>query len=120
MERATADDIFEKFKECFGEKQILSNLVGVATDDANVMLGDKNSFVQKVKTIKPRIFSAHCLSHIGNLIAQKAQKSIPQSVLTLLTKAYAYFSRSSSRNEEFLKLQKSIKPLSLLTPNPTR
>ena len=119
IESGTAEAIYNKFREFFTDSMI-KNLVGLATDGANVMLGKNNSFTQKVKVLKPGIFSVHCLSHIGNLIAYKAHKSIPKSVSVLLARAYSYFSRSPIRNESFLKFQQSPKPKSLLAPNPTR
>src|SRR5690349_4349523 len=96
------------------------NLVGLATDGANVMIGKKNSFAQRVKSIKPGIHSIHCLSHIGNLIAKKAPKANPKSTMILLDQIHSYFSQSSIKNDSFLKFQRSSNPLSILAPEPTR
>jgi len=75
------------------------NLVGLVTDGANVMIGKKNYFRQKMHLLKSKINSVLCPSHIGNLIVQKAQKSIPLSIITLLQKAHSYFSQSSIKSE---------------------
>lgn len=46
----SAEKLFLAFENCFKNKSIpLSNIVGIACDNASVMIGIRNSFVSRLK-----------------------------------------------------------------------
>jgi len=101
VEKGDAETLFNKLKGCLFHENLVKNLVRLATDGANTMRGRNYSLSQKIKILRPNIYSVYCLCHIGNLVAKKAQMAIPKCIYTFLSKINSYFSQSSSRHEEF-------------------
>ena len=123
IEHADSETLYQAFLEAFhNDEEIFQNLVGLSTDGANNMRGIHNSLNQKILLKNKGIYSIHCLCHIANLIAKRAQTALPEEVIMLVKTLYNYFSRSSFQNDEYLNLQKSLglQPLRIPQPSPTR
>lgn len=60
----SANKIFEIFKKCLEEKHIsIKNIVGMASDNASVMIGRKNSFMSHLKAEVPNLVTMNCICH---------------------------------------------------------
>ena len=66
VERATAEVLFQAIDKHFQLPLTLSysNLVGLGTDGANVMLGRRNSVFSRLQTEQPSLIAIHCNCHI--------------------------------------------------------
>lgn len=69
----SASNIFQQFEECLKTKGIpISNIIGMASDGANVMVGERNSFVSRLKFCIPNLIFIKCICHSSALVASKA------------------------------------------------
>lgn len=94
----SAAKIYGEFKQCMVSKQIpISNIIGIACDGANVMIGKYNSFVSHLKADAPNLIVLQCICHSGALIANKATKQLPRSPEDLIRSVYLYVSGSAKR-----------------------
>ena len=81
---ATAEKMFEALNEVMEENEIpWENVVGYASDMANVMVGARNSVLSRIQD-KPWVFSLGCLCHLANLCSAATLKSLPVSIDNLL------------------------------------
>ena len=75
---ATAEKMFEALNEVMEENVIpWENVVGYASDTANVMVGARNSVLSCIRDKQPQVFSLGCLCHLANLCSAAALKSLP-------------------------------------------
>jgi len=96
----------EEFKNCLNLKQIpLQNLVSVASDGANVMIGNKNSFFSHLKSELPKLILMQCICHSAALAASKATQQLPRSPEDLLRLVSSYVSGSAKRTAILLEIQ---------------
>lgn len=66
----SAVHIYDAFKNCLISKNLpLSNIVGLASDGANVMVGRTNSFYSHLKNDVPSVILMQCICHSSALIA---------------------------------------------------
>lgn len=100
-----ADTLFVAFKQCITSKQIpIENIIGLASDGANVMLGKNNSFRTRLASDTKVLIIMKCICHSSALIASKASKFLT-NVEDLLRALSSYFSHSSKRTAELAELQ---------------
>jgi len=82
---SSANKIFENFRNLFEKKRIpLQNIVGMASDNASVMIGCHNSFMSRLKLEIPGLVTLNCICHLSALIASKACEKLPESSETLI------------------------------------
>ena len=73
---AAAEKMFEALNEVMEENVIpWENVVGYASDTANVMVGARNSVLSRIRDKQPQVFSLGCLCHLANLCSAAALKS---------------------------------------------
>jgi len=61
---SSANKIFENFKNLLEKKRIpLQNIVGMASDNASVMIGCNNSFMSRLKLEIPGLITLNCICH---------------------------------------------------------
>ena len=77
------------------------NVVGIASDSANVMIGKRNSVLSRVLQQQPDVFSMACVCHLAALSAAAGLKVMPFSVDQLQVDIYHHFKHSSKRCQEF-------------------
>lgn len=95
----SADKLYRAFKTCLQDKEIpLSNLIGMACDNASVMIGIRDSFFSRLKQDVPAIVLLKCTCHSSALIASKACAQLPDSCEHLLHVVATYFSGSAKRS----------------------
>ncbi|CAH1111482.1 unnamed protein product [Psylliodes chrysocephalus] len=98
---AKAENIFHKIINLLNQKNISykTNLIGFASDGANVMCGSKNSVMSRLKEEIPDIFLFKCICHSFNLCASSACKKLPSVLEEFTRNVYNYFSYSPKRVE---------------------
>lgn len=76
----SAEALYSAFKNSLAGKNVsLENIVGVACDGANVMVGAKNSFTSRLVKDVPHVLILRCVCHSSALIASKACEKLPRS-----------------------------------------
>lgn len=124
VEQATAEVLFQAIHKHFQLPLTLSysNLVGLGTDGANVMLGRRNSVFSRLQAEQPSLVAIHCNCHIAALIANACCKVLPDNLEELTTDIFYYFKKSPKRIREFEKFQAFVeaKPHKLLKSCQTR
>lgn len=123
LEQCNADAIFAAVISTFEKYSIpLQNIIGFASDNAAVMMGNINGVKPKFQQIIPNIFVMGCLSHSLHLCASKACTMLPNSVEDFARRLYNYFAHSAKRQHEFKEYQQFVQaePHKLLRPSQTR
>ena len=122
--RATAANMFDALNTVMEEHDIpWENVVGYASDTANVMVGAHNSVLSRVRAKQPHVFSLGCLCHLANLCSVAALKTLPVAVDDLLIDIFYHFKYSAKRWEAFSEIQAEfddIRPLRVLKHSTTR
>lgn len=94
----SASKIFDSFKNLLEQKEIpIKNIVGLACDNASVMVGCNNSFMTHLKSEVPGLITLNCICHSSALIANKACDKLPTSCETLIKGVATYVSGSAKR-----------------------
>lgn len=69
----------------------------MACDNASVMIGCNNSFMQHLKLEIPRLVTLNCICHSSALVASKACEKLPSSCENLIRSISTYISGSAKR-----------------------
>jgi len=97
---SSANNIFEVFKNLLQKKEIpLNNIIGMASDNAAVMIGCNNSFMSRLKLEVPGLVILNCIYHSSALVASKACEQLPQSCENLIRNVSTYISGSATLEE---------------------
>ncbi|XP_045215333.2 zinc finger protein 862-like [Mercenaria mercenaria] len=110
LNRANSESIFGKVLEMLGKKGIdISNLCGVSTDGAAVMVGNKSGVVTRLKNHVPGVLATHCIAHRLALSCSTGADTIPYLVKfqEILNSIYKYF-KYSPKNMSSLSAIQSI------------
>ena len=68
--------MFEALDKVMEEHEIpWENVVGYASDTANVVVGARNSMLSRIRDKQPKVFSLGCLCHLANLFSVAALKT---------------------------------------------
>lgn len=87
------------FKNCLEEKDIpIKNNIGLACDNASVMVGCNNSFISHLKSEVPGLITMNCICHSSALVASKACEKLPSSCEHLIKGIASYISGSAKRS----------------------
>jgi hypothetical protein len=98
----TAEALFKHIENHLIQGQIpFTNIISICADGATNM----SKLHDTMLTHNPRIIFVSCICHRLNLIVQHSMKFLPSNYLQTLNDIYSYFSRSSPRTDELLKLQ---------------
>lgn len=123
VSQATAEAIFNTVVSAFKKHSIpIHNIIGFASDNASVMMGQINGVKARFEQILPNIYVMGCLSHSLHLCASKACSSIPSNVENFIRSVYNYFAHSAKRQREFVEFQQfaNVEPHRLLRACQTR
>ncbi|XP_072384804.1 zinc finger BED domain-containing protein 5-like [Diabrotica undecimpunctata] len=98
------------------------NLIGFASDGANVMFGSKNSLMTLLKRDIPSLFVMKCICHSFHLCASYSCEKLPRFVEDLTRDIYNYFGSSPKRIAEYAEFQTfcGVKIHKILHPSQTR
>ena len=78
----------------------LSKLIGFGSDNANVMIGRRNSVWSRVQEQQPQAVLVGCVCHLAHLCASDACEELPDEVEKMVTDIFVHFYRSSARYNE--------------------
>lgn len=105
----TAQDLFDSLNNALTERNLnLTNLIGFAADTTNVMFGERNSVVSKLREVNPNCIFFKCMCHSTNLSVSYACKKLPRTIELFVKEVYTYFSHSSQRQRELAEFQKFV------------
>ena len=106
----TAENMFNEFKKCLEKHKLsMKYIVGMASDNANVMTGQTNSFFSRLRAENPMLFLMRCICHSSALISTHACAKLPRSPEDLIRQISTYISGSSNRCEQLSELQEAYK-----------
>lgn len=122
-DEGTAKGLFLLFENCIKKFSLkFENIVGYCSDNASVMMGNKESFKTYLLSKNENVIVSGCICHSAHLVASAASECLPTNVECFLQNIYAYFSRSPKRQsilEEFQVFFKKEKH-KILRPAKTR
>lgn len=100
---ADALTLYNHIVQFFNENDIpyKNNMIGFASDGANVMLGSNNSLMTLLKRDVPSLFVMKCICHSFHLCASYSCEKLPRFIEDLLRDVYNYFSSSPKRIAEY-------------------
>ncbi|CAH1964562.1 unnamed protein product [Acanthoscelides obtectus] len=103
IKEAKAEDLYKEITNFFSLKKIphQRNLIGFASDGANVMVRKHNSVVSRLKVDIPNAYVVKCICHSFHLCASYACLKLPRGIEDLAHEIYTYFSNSPTRVETF-------------------
>lgn len=102
----SAAKMYDAFKNCLVSKNIpLNNILGLASDGANVMVGKHNSFFSHLTKDVPSVILMRCLCHSSALVAGKACEKLPRGPEELLRSISTYCSGSAKRCSQLTEMQ---------------
>lgn len=117
----SAAELYKYFKNCLLKHEIpLTNIVAVASDGANVMIGKNNSFFSHLRNEVPCVILMRCICHSAALVSSAGCAMLPSLVENLVRNISSYISGSAKRCailqeiQEFMQLE-SKKILNLST-----
>jgi hypothetical protein len=101
LQDATANSLYQIIVDKFVENRIpyKDNLIGFASDGANVMMEAHHSVMSLLKNDVPSLFIMKCICH---LCASYACQKLPRFVEDVTLDIYNYFSSSPKRAGEFV------------------
>ncbi|KYN09522.1 hypothetical protein ALC57_18360, partial [Trachymyrmex cornetzi] len=96
-DKVLSDKVYNAFKNCLQSKRIpLQNIIGLACDNASVMVGIHDSFVTRLKNEVPALILLKCICHSSALIATCSK--LPESCERVSHLIATYISNSPKRS----------------------
>ena len=106
VDEETAAGLFETMQSDLGKHGIeIKHLVGFAADTTNVIFGNNNSIVRRIKDANPHCLTIKCACHSCALAVSHACTVLPRHLEQLVKECYNYFAYSSKRTREFQEFQ---------------
>jgi len=94
----SANMLFQKFKDILNSKDIpITNIVGMASDNASVMTGCNNLFFSRLQLETSGVVLLNCICHSSAIIASRACEKLPDSCENLVRGIATYISGSAKR-----------------------
>ena len=120
--QADAETLYRTLVDATERQNQCKNVIGFAADTCNVMFGEHNSIVSRLKEKIPNIFVMRCICHSAHLCASHACEKLPRTAEELMRNVYNYFSNSAKRQEQLRVVQHfcGMKPHKLLCQCQTR
>ena len=108
---ATGENLFLALKEKLASVGLsLINCIGYSSDGASNVVGEYNSVWSRVKDESKNCIMMKCTCHSLHLIVQHAFEVLPSNIGFLLSEIPAFFSKSTLRRDEFLRLFQELDP----------
>lgn len=84
-------------------------MIGIGTDNANVMTGPNSGVYKRLKDLNPRLILVPCVCHSLQLAVSAAtSNTIPSDIEFMVNETYSWFSYSSLRQSQYRKLYSLI------------
>ncbi|CAG9825754.1 unnamed protein product [Phaedon cochleariae] len=101
LEDCSAQNIYKDIKNVFARNKIpIYKMIGFASDNASVMVGNMNGVKTKLLNDVPDLFALGYTSHSLHLTASKACTMLPDYIEKFVKDVYGYFSHSAKRKKE--------------------
>lgn len=101
-----AQKLYDEFKSTMQKRNLsLDNLLGLACDGANVMVGKHNSFFTLLNKDVPHLLLLKCVCHSAALVASKACSVLPPELEEMIRGIFTYISGSSKRCAQLAEMQ---------------
>ncbi|XP_078043223.1 uncharacterized protein LOC144473318 [Augochlora pura] len=121
IKSGTADNLFKCFEYALAKHNIsIKNVVGISSDNTNVMVGEHPSFVTLFKERNPDVVTIPCICQKLDLIAIEACKLIPDNVNKLMHRIFNYTGQGGKRIRELEELQIFASRHKMLEPSKTK
>lgn len=123
MKDVTVNSLHKDVVEFFKKNLIpyKNNMIGIAADGGNALLGGCHSLISLMKEDIPHLFVMKCISHSFSLCASYACLKLPRSLEDFVREVYSYFQFNTNHiNLEEFEAFTSTKPHKLLHPAQTR
>lgn len=124
LSAADALTLYNHIVEFFTSNEIpyKQNLIGFASDGANVLMGQQHSVMSLLKKDIPTLYVMKCICHSFHLCASYACQKFPRFIEDLTRDIYNYFSSSPKRTSHFIEFQQfcDVKAHKILHPAQTR
>ncbi|GLV37963.1 hypothetical protein CBL_20394, partial [Carabus blaptoides fortunei] len=100
----------------------ISKMIGLAADNASVMMGQKAGVQAKFKELNEDLYVLGCTCHSLHLCSSAACTKLPKSIEEFVRSLYNHFSNSPKRTEKFEEFQKflELEPHKMLRSCQTR
>lgn len=119
----TAQGLYSSIVNFFDEHGIsFDNLIGFASDNASVMMGEKSGVKALIQKRIPALFVQGCVCHSLALVASYACCELPNNIEELARSIYSYIMNSPKRLSEYAEFQQftEVQPHRILHPSCTR
>ncbi|KRG03830.1 uncharacterized protein Dmoj_GI25655, isoform B [Drosophila mojavensis] len=83
----------------------INNMIGFAADTTNVMYGERNSIMTKIRDVNKSCFFVKCVCHSSALASSYACMQLPRDLEQTIKELYNYFSKNSKRRRKFKEFQ---------------
>ena len=94
----TAQGIFTAISQTLQRHGLLfQRMVSFASDTCNVIKGERNGVIAKLRAEQPKVIDIHCTSHVLNLCVKSAVKVSPLKMDELLVDIFYHFRHSVKR-----------------------
>lgn len=94
----SAENLFIALESMLKEKDIpITNIIGMACDNASVMVGSHNSVITRLRNVVPNFIVLNCICHSSALVASKACEKLPRTCEELIRSVASYISGSAKR-----------------------
>ncbi|EFA07105.1 hypothetical protein TcasGA2_TC010095 [Tribolium castaneum] len=124
LAEANATALYNHVVSLFDQNKIpyKQNLIGFASDGANVMMGEHHSLMTLLKNDVPSLFVMKYICHSFHLGASYTCDKLPRYVEDLTRDIYNYFASSPKRTAQFEQFQNfcNVKIHKILYPSQTR
>ena len=123
VEDGKADGLFQALGLALEEDGILwEQIVGYASDGENLMQGQNNSFLTRMKEMVPDLFVLECFCHSFHLVAEHACAVLSKSSEQFIHDIYNCFKNSPNRQKSYEDFQAFLQcePHKILKPCQTR
>lgn len=109
LEGETAEIIFNTLVAELNNINLnIENVLGFAADTTNVIFGQNNSIVSRIKAANPNCVFVKCVCHSVALAVSYACKELPRNIEQAVKDVYGHFSHSSKRQREFAEFQEFV------------
>lgn len=123
VEDGKVDGLFESLRAALEEDGISwDRVVGYASDGENLMQGQNNSFLTRMKEMVPDLFVLKCFCHSFHLVAEHACAALSKTADQLVHDVYNYFKNAPNRQMSYEDFQAFVQcePHKILKPCQTR
>ena len=123
VEEGDANGLFNHLKNALEEDDLAwERVTGYASDGENLMQGQNDSVLTRMRDAAPELFVLKCYCHTFHLVAEHASKALSKTADQLVHDVYNYFKLSPNRQKSLARLQHfvEVQAHKILKPCQTR